>query len=37
VQDALVANIDSIWFQGRPVDQALVDADRQINAILAQR
>jgi multiple sugar transport system substrate-binding protein len=37
VQDALVANIDAIWFQGRPVDQALADADRQINSVLAQR
>jgi multiple sugar transport system substrate-binding protein len=36
VQDALVANIDSIWFQGRSVDEALAEADRQINSILAQ-
>ncbi len=34
VQDALVANIDSIWFQGRPVDEALAEADRQIDSIL---
>lgn len=36
VQDALVANIDSIWFQGRPVDEALTEADRQIDSVLAQ-
>jgi multiple sugar transport system substrate-binding protein len=36
VQDALVANIDSIWFQGRSVDEALAEADRQIDSILAQ-
>jgi multiple sugar transport system substrate-binding protein len=36
VQDALLANIDSIWFQGRSVDEALAEADRQINSILAQ-
>jgi multiple sugar transport system substrate-binding protein len=37
VQDALTANIDSIWFQGASVDDALAEADRQIDSVLAQQ
>jgi hypothetical protein len=37
VQDTLVKQIDSIWFQDAPVDKALTEADRQVNSVLAQK
>ena len=37
VQDTLVKQIDSIWFQGASVDKALGDADRQVDQVLAQQ
>jgi multiple sugar transport system substrate-binding protein len=36
VQDALVAQLDSVWFQGEDADGALEEADRQVNDILAE-
>ena len=37
VQDTLVKQIDSIWFQDTPVDKALSEADRQVDTVLAQQ
>ena len=37
VQDTLVKQIDSHWFQGATVDKALAEADRQVNSVLAQQ
>ena len=36
VQDTLIKQIDSIWFQGNSVDKALAEADRQVDTVLAQ-
>jgi multiple sugar transport system substrate-binding protein len=36
VQDALVARIDSHWFQGASVDAALGEANREIDGILSK-
>jgi len=35
VNDAILANLDSIWFQGKSVDQGLKAAQDQVNGILA--
>jgi multiple sugar transport system substrate-binding protein len=37
VNDTLIKQIDSIWFQGASVDKALADADRQVDQVLAQQ
>ena len=37
VQDTLIKQMDSIWFQGASVDEALAEADRQVDTILAQK
>ncbi len=34
VNDALISQIDSIWFEGASVDEALAEADRQIDSAL---
>ena len=34
--EALIARVDSIWFQNAPVDTALSDANRQLDTILAK-
>lgn len=36
VQDALNQQIDSIWFQKTPVDKALAEADKRVDAALKQ-
>jgi multiple sugar transport system substrate-binding protein len=36
VNDALISQIDSIWFQDVPADKALAEANRSIDAILAK-
>jgi multiple sugar transport system substrate-binding protein len=36
VNDALIAQIDSIWFQGASPDTALAEANRQIDTLLAK-
>jgi multiple sugar transport system substrate-binding protein len=36
VEDALVAQLDSIWFQGEDVESALDEADRQVNEIISE-
>lgn len=37
VQDALTAGVDSIWFQGTSVDEALAETERQVDSALAQQ
>jgi hypothetical protein len=36
VAKAYLSSIESIWFQGKPVDQALKEGDANINAALAK-
>jgi multiple sugar transport system substrate-binding protein len=36
VNDAILANLDSIWFEGKSVDEGLQAADTQVNTLLKQ-
>ncbi len=37
VNDTVIKQMDSIWFQGATADKALPEADRQIDTVLAQK
>jgi hypothetical protein len=34
--DAMVASLDSIWFEGKSVDEGLKAADTEVNSVLSK-